>query len=78
MPKLFFVIKYILIDIFGNKRVTDKIHKNGLKSRLGVFKEIIQENIEKEQQIPKTLCFWGFLYCLKFYEMPQKHTKFYG
>ena len=39
-----------------------------------VNKEIIQPNIEKEQQTPKILYFWGFLYILKIYQTPSKQV----
>lgn len=42
-----------------------------------VNKEIIQPNIEKEQQTPKILYFRGFLYILKIYQTPSKHTKMF-
>ena len=38
---------------------------------------IIQTNIEKEQQTPKTQYFRGFLYILKIYQTPSKHTKMF-
>ena len=38
---------------------------------------IIQPNIEKEQQTPKIQCFRGFLYILKIYQTPSKHTKMF-
>ena len=42
-----------------------------------VNKEIIQPHIEKEQQTPKILYFRGFLYILKIYQTPSKHTKMF-
>ena len=42
-----------------------------------VNKEIIQPNIEKEQQPQEILYFRGFLYILKIYQTPSKHTKMF-
>ena len=42
-----------------------------------VNKEIVQPNIEKEQQTPKIQYFRGFLYILKIYQTPSKHTKMF-
>ena len=41
------------------------------------IKSIIQPNIEKEQQTPKIQYFRGFLYILKIYQTPSKHTKMF-
>ena len=54
--------------------------KYGLKAarRAPQFsKTIIQPNIEKEQQTPKIQYFRGFLYILKIYQTPSKHTKMF-
>ena len=42
-----------------------------------INKKIIQPNIEKEQQTPKIQYFRGFLYILKIYQTPSKHTKMF-
>ena len=47
------------------------------KSLKDVIEEIIQPNIEKEQQTPKIQYFRGFLYILKIYQTPSKHTKMF-
>ncbi len=59
----------------SNTRVTDKIFEKPYFSRVGIIKEIIQPNIEKEQQTPKIQYFRGFLYAQKIYQTPSKHTK---
>ena len=50
---------------------------NAGESNSIVHKEIIQPNIEKEQQTPKIQYFRGFLYILKIYQTPSKHTKMF-
>ena len=50
---------------------------HALKTLVLVLKEIIQPNIEKEQQTPKIQYFRGFLYILKIYQTPSKHTKMF-
>ena len=49
----------------------------GFSRSQNVNKEIIQPNIEKEQQTPKIQYFRGFLYILKIYQTPSKHTKMF-
>lgn len=49
----------------------------GFSCYQNVNKEIIQPNIEKEQQTPKIQYFRGFLYILKIYQTPSKHTKMF-
>lgn len=44
---------------------------------LPIMYKIIQPNIEKEQQTPKIQYFRGFLYILKIYQTPSKHTKMF-
>lgn len=44
---------------------------------LEINKPIIQPNIKKEQQTPKIQYFRGFLYILKIYQTPSKHTKMF-
>lgn len=61
-------------------KIADRIKNNILPSTMGLFDivtEIIQPNIEKEQQTPKIQYFRGFLYILKIYQTPSKHTKMF-
>ena len=50
---------------------------NAGESNSIVHQKIIQPNIEKEQQTPKIQYFRGFLYILKIYQTPSKHTKMF-
>ena len=50
---------------------------NAGESNSIVQQAIIQPNIKKEQQTPKIQYFRGFLYILKIYQTPSKHTKMF-
>ena len=50
---------------------------NAGESNSIIHQKIIQSNIEKEQQTPKIQYFRGFLYILKIYQTPSKHTKMF-
>ena len=62
-----------------NQKNTDIIeHSNSMPVLYTeIVQTIIQPNIEKEQQTPKIQCFRGFLYILKIYQTPSKHTKMF-
>lgn len=80
-------LKNIIVD--GNKDGNTQTASPALKSKSilvdlesGTVIEnnqqaIIQPNIKKEQQTPKIQYFRGFLYILKIYQTPSKHTKMF-
>ena len=61
---LFLPVFYYIV-FYGTNMNYNEMHK------------IIQPNIEKEQQTPKIQYFRGFLYILKIYQTPSKHTKMF-
>ena len=67
----------VIQELSGETEVYIEKYEDAERFLKALEQTIIQPNIEKEQQTPKIQYFRGFLYILKIYQTPSKHTKMF-